>query len=103
MSNLNPETTYRIDYDAARVRLEAVTSDRDVLEGFERMARNPDDDGAFLTAAPITGDLVDEYFGTPTAPFEKRPGRWGGGFSHQLLAMPRLRRRRGQGLPEPAG
>ena len=36
MSNLNHDTATRIDYDAARVRLEAVTSDREVLEGLER-------------------------------------------------------------------
>ena len=50
MSNLNHETTTRIDYDAARVRLEAVTSDRDVLEGFERMAKRGYIDDAFLAA-----------------------------------------------------
>jgi hypothetical protein len=36
MPNLNPETTPRIDYAAARVRLEAVTNAPDVLEGFDR-------------------------------------------------------------------
>ena len=46
MSKLNPETTTRIDYAAARVRLEAVSSDRDVLEGFDRAVKRGDlDDG----------------------------------------------------------
>ena len=48
MSNLNHET--RIDYAAARVRLESVTSDREALEGFERLVKNRDVDDAFLEA-----------------------------------------------------
>ena len=74
MSNLNPETTYRIDYDAARVRLEAVTSDRDVLEGFERMARNPDDDGAFLTATGKHGLSLDYIIFGTGKPFIRKAG-----------------------------
>jgi hypothetical protein len=59
MSNPNHET--RIDYDAARARLEAVTSDRAVLEGFERLVKNPDDQGAFIAAVGERGMSLD-YF-----------------------------------------
>ena len=46
--NLNPKPTPRIDYAAARVRLEAVTNAPDVLEGFDRTAKRGDLDDAFL-------------------------------------------------------
>jgi hypothetical protein len=65
MPNLNPKPTPRIDYAAARVRLEAVTDGHDVLEGFDRMASNPDDDDAFLTATGKHGLSLDYIiFGT---------------------------------------
>jgi hypothetical protein len=60
--------TTRIDYDAARVRLESVTSDREVLEGFERLVKNRDVDDAFLAAMGRRGISLDYLFlgeGTP--------------------------------------
>ncbi len=40
----------RIDYDAARKRLQATTTDPAVLDGFERVARTDDVGDAFLKA-----------------------------------------------------
>jgi len=59
MTNPNHET--RIDYDAARARLEAVTSNREVLEGFERLVKDPDNQGAFIAAVCERGISLD-YF-----------------------------------------
>jgi hypothetical protein len=67
MTNPNHET--RIDYDAARVRLEAVTSDRQVLEGFERLVKNRDVDDAFLAAMGGRGISLDYLFLGEGKPF----------------------------------
>jgi hypothetical protein len=61
MPNLNPKTT-TIDYDAARVRLEAVTAHRDVLEGFDRNAQRGDIDDAFLAALDKRSLSLDYIF-----------------------------------------
>ena len=67
MTNPNHET--HTVYDAAHVRLEAVTSDRDALEGFERLVKNHGDlDDAFLEAVCKRNISLDYLFlgkGTP--------------------------------------
>ena len=62
MPNLNPETTTRIDYAAARVRLEAVTNAPDVLEGFDRTAKRGDLDDAFLAALDKRNISLDHIY-----------------------------------------
>ena len=62
-------TATRIDYDAARVRLESVTSDRDVLEGFERLVKNRDVDDAFLDAVCKRNISLDYFLLGKGVPF----------------------------------
>ncbi len=69
MLNLNHNTATRIDYDAARARLEAVTSDRDVLEGFARTAKRGDLDDAFLAAVGKRSLSLDYIFLGKGEPF----------------------------------
>ncbi|MDH3666089.1 MAG: hypothetical protein OEN23_04080 [Paracoccaceae bacterium] len=53
--------TSMIDWDAAPERLTAVTSDREVLDGFERLVINRDVDDAFL-AAVCRAAISFDYF-----------------------------------------
>jgi len=52
----------RIDYDAARKRLLAISTDPAVLEGFERSARTGEVDDAFLKAVYGTRISLDHLF-----------------------------------------
>ena len=67
--NLNPKPTPRIDYAAARVRLEAVTNAPDVLEGFDRTAKRGDLDDAFLAAVRKRNISLDYIYLGNTEPF----------------------------------
>ena len=69
MPNLNPKPTPRIDYAAARVRLEAVTNAPDVLEGFDRTAKRGDVDDAFLAAVGKRNISLDYLFLGKGEPF----------------------------------
>jgi hypothetical protein len=68
----NPNHDNPIDYDAARVRLEAVTSDRKVLEAFERMARNNSDDSALIAAFGEHGLSLDYFLLGDGKPFRAK-------------------------------
>ena len=59
----------RIDYDAARKRLQATTTDPAVLDGFERVARTGDIDDAFLKAVCGTHISLDHLFLGEGVPF----------------------------------
>ena len=66
----NPNHEPRIDYAAARVRLEAVTSDREALAGFERLVKNHGDlDDAFLEAVCKRNISLDYLFLGKGMPF----------------------------------
>ena len=57
----------RIDIDTARERLHTITTDPDVLAGFERAVLTDDFDDNFLTA------IVAIRIGTPWGPPARRP------------------------------
>ena len=68
----NQETTGehgRIDYDAARKRLQAISADPAVLGGFERSARTGEVDDAFLKAVCGTRISLDHLFQGRGEPF----------------------------------
>ena len=54
---------------AARVRLESVTSDREVIAGFERLVKNRDVDDAFLAAVCKRRISLDYLFLGKGEPF----------------------------------
>lgn len=88
---------HRSGQDNARGRLESITSDREAIEGFERMIMSDELDGAFLGAVGKLGISLDyillgegkPFFGGTTAPkriwrttvgagsITKRQAKWG--------------------------
>ena len=68
-------TATRIDYDAARERLSAITTDPALLDGFKRVAQKGNFDDAFLKAALDANISLDHLLFGDGAPFSKGPKR----------------------------
>ena len=64
-------TITRIDYDAARERLSAITTDPALLSGFDRVAQKGDFDDAFLEATLDANISLDHLLFGDGAPFMK--------------------------------
>ena len=78
------QITTRIDWQAARERLQAITTDPALLEGFERVAQKGDIDDAFLEAALDANISLDYLIVGKGAPFSKGPKRDNAGLARLL-------------------
>ena len=78
------DTATRIDYVAARERLESITTDPAILDGFERVAKKGDFDDAFLKAALDAQISLDYLMVGAGPPFSKGPKRDNSGLARLL-------------------
>ncbi|MGM0578458.1 MAG: hypothetical protein ACQEXJ_22230 [Myxococcota bacterium] len=58
------------------------------LEAPTRRVRWDSDAEDWVEPGPTEGAALEDYFGTPEAPFEYRPGRWSGGVRGDAAALP---------------